>query len=52
MKESNEYLNQKQIEKLTPEEYSMLLAYGRLTQFDDDEITEESYAKLRISCGI
>lgn len=52
MKESNEYLNQKQIEKLTPEEYSIFLAYGRLTQFDDDEITEESYTRLQKYCGI
>lgn len=34
-------LTQEEIEKMTPEEYSRYLAYGRLVDIDDDEITEE-----------
>lgn len=46
MTESNGYLSQAEIEKLTPEEYAHYLAYGRLVDVDDDEITEESLRRM------
>lgn len=40
------YLTQKEIEQLTPEEYSNFLSYCQIVEIDDDEITEDSFRKM------
>tara|TARA_X000000368_G_C22503721_1_gene481752 strand:- start:133 stop:291 length:159 start_codon:yes stop_codon:yes gene_type:complete len=40
MTESNEYLTQEEIDKLSPEDYSFYLAHGRLPYIADQEIEE------------
>jgi hypothetical protein len=41
------YLTQEAIEKLTPEEYCRLLAYGDIELIDDDAFSDEYHRILR-----
>ena len=41
------HLTQEQIEKLSPEAYCRLLAYGDIELFQDDEFSDEYHRVLR-----